>query len=106
MTGGLLPTLPLVGATAGGDVMSKVDNVTTTTSNTIVASASAAVSIGRWSNLAIIASFLSPLALMSRRTMTLQRWREIGSSTHIAARRYGYLCPLGELQSGDTWRGI
>jgi hypothetical protein len=35
--------------------MSKVDNVTTTTSNTIVASASAAVSIGRWSNLAIIA---------------------------------------------------
>jgi hypothetical protein len=38
--------------------------------------------------------------------MTLQRWREIGTSTHIAARRYGYLCPLGELQSGDTWRGI
>jgi hypothetical protein len=38
--------------------------------------------------------------------MTLQRWREIGSSTHIAARRYGYLYPLGELQSGDTWRGI
>jgi hypothetical protein len=37
-----------------------VDNVTTTTSNTIVASASAAVSLGRWSNLAIIASFLSP----------------------------------------------
>ena len=36
--------------------------------------------------------------------MTLQRRREIGSSTHIAARRHGYLCPLGELQSGDTWR--
>ena len=36
--------------------MSKVDNVTTTTSNTIVASASAAVSLGRWSSLAIIVS--------------------------------------------------
>jgi hypothetical protein len=39
--------------------MSKVDSVTTTTSNTIVDNASAAVSSGRWSNLAIIASFLS-----------------------------------------------
>jgi hypothetical protein len=86
--------------------MSNVANVITTTTNTVVDSANSAVSIGRWSNLAIIASFLSPLALPSRRTMTLQRWREIGSSTHIAARRYGYLCPLGELQSGDTWRGI
>jgi hypothetical protein len=41
--------------------MSNVDNVTTTTTNTIVASAKAAVSRGRWSNLAIISfsSFLS-----------------------------------------------
>jgi hypothetical protein len=41
--------------------MSNVDNVTTTTTNTIVANANAAVSIGRWSNLAIIAfsSFVS-----------------------------------------------
>jgi hypothetical protein len=41
--------------------MSNVDNVTTTTNNTIVDSANAAVSRGRWSNLAIIAfsSFLS-----------------------------------------------
>jgi hypothetical protein len=37
--------------------------------------------------------------------MTLQRWREIGSSTHITARRYGYLCPFGELQSANTWTG-
>jgi hypothetical protein len=36
--------------------MSNVDNVTTTTNNKVVVSASAAVSIGRWSNLAIIAS--------------------------------------------------
>jgi hypothetical protein len=33
-----------------------VDNVTTTTTNTIVASAKAAVILGRWSNLAIIGS--------------------------------------------------
>jgi len=40
--------------------MSNVDNVTTTTNNTVVASANTAVSTGRWSNLAIIAfSFLS-----------------------------------------------
>jgi hypothetical protein len=41
--------------------MSNVDNVTTTTTNTIVANANAAVSIGRWSNLAIITPFLSLL---------------------------------------------
>src|SRR5829696_8543863 len=35
--------------------MSNVDNVTTTTTNKIVDSANSAVSIGRWSNLAIIA---------------------------------------------------
>jgi hypothetical protein len=36
-----------------------VDNVTTTTTNTIVANAKAAVSFGRWSNLSSIAlSFL------------------------------------------------
>ena len=35
--------------------MSNVDNVITTTTNTVVDSANSAVSIGRWSNLAIIA---------------------------------------------------
>ena len=40
--------------------MSNVANVITTTTNTVVDSANSAVSIGRWSNLAIIAfSFLS-----------------------------------------------
>jgi hypothetical protein len=41
--------------------MSNVASVITTTTNTVVDSANAAVSIGRWSNLAIIAfcSFLS-----------------------------------------------
>src|SRR5215210_2812369 len=56
---GLPPPLTLGGLTAGVDVMSNADNVTTTATNTIVASAKAAVSIGRWSNLASIASFLS-----------------------------------------------
>ena len=62
--GVLSPTLPLgAGAAGGAAVMSKVDNVTTTTSNMIVASASAALSFGRWSNLAIIAfAFLFWLA--------------------------------------------
>ena len=41
--------------------MSNVDNVITATSNTIVANANAAVSFGRWSNLAIITPFLSML---------------------------------------------
>ena len=52
------PTLG--GLAACGDVMSNVESVTTTTTNTIVDSANAAVSRGRWSNLAIIAfsSFL------------------------------------------------
>src|SRR5215208_7408311 len=36
--------------------MSNVDSVITTTTNTVVVSANSAVSIGRWSNLAIIAS--------------------------------------------------
>jgi hypothetical protein len=35
----------------------------------------------------------------------LQRWREIGSSTHITERRYGHLYPFGELQSANTWTG-
>jgi hypothetical protein len=44
--------------------MSNVDSVITTTTNTVVDSANAAVSIGRWSNLAIIAfSFLYVLFL-------------------------------------------
>ena len=78
-TPGLSPALTREEVAAGGAaVMSNVDNVTTTTTNTVVASANAAVSIGRWSNLAIIASFLSPLTLLSRRTMTLQGCREIG----------------------------
>jgi hypothetical protein len=49
------------GDAACGDVMSNVASVITTTTNTVVDSANAAVSIGRWSNLAIIAfcSFLS-----------------------------------------------
>jgi hypothetical protein len=74
----LLRPLALSGLAAGCNVMSNVDNVTTTTSNTIVANANAAVSFGRWSNLAIIASFLSPLTLLSSRTMALQGLREIG----------------------------
>src|SRR5215212_3114780 len=45
---------------AGADLMSNVESVITTTTNTVVVSANSAVSIGRWSNLAIIAfSFLS-----------------------------------------------
>jgi len=48
-----LPTLG--GFAAGGEVRSNVDNVITTTTNTVVDSANSAVSIGRWSNLAIIA---------------------------------------------------
>jgi hypothetical protein len=57
----LPPALTLEEVAAGGDaVMSNVDNVITTTTNTVVASANTAVSIGRWSSLAIIASsFLS-----------------------------------------------
>jgi len=39
--------------------MSNVLSVTTTTTNKVVVSANSAVSIGRWSNHAIIASFLS-----------------------------------------------
>jgi hypothetical protein len=58
----LPPSLTLEEVAAGGaDVMSNVANVTTTTTNTVVDSANSAVSFGRWSNLAIIASsfFLS-----------------------------------------------
>jgi hypothetical protein len=56
----LPPSLTLEGVAAGGAVMSNVANVITTTTNTVVESANSAVSIGRWSNLAIIAfSFLS-----------------------------------------------
>jgi len=52
----LPPSLTLEEVAAGGDaVMSNVDNVITTTTNTVVDSANTAVSIGRWSNLAIIA---------------------------------------------------
>jgi hypothetical protein len=54
------PPLSLEGLTAGADVMSNVDSVITTTTNTAVDNANSAVSMGRWSNLAIIASsFLS-----------------------------------------------
>jgi len=58
---GLAP-LSLEELTAGGAaVMSTVLSVITTTANTVVVSANSAVSIGRWSNLAIIAlSFLWP----------------------------------------------
>jgi hypothetical protein len=73
----LPPSPTLEGLEAGADVMSNVDNVTATTTNTIVASANAAVSIGLWSNLASIASFLSPFALPSRRTMAPRSWKEI-----------------------------
>jgi hypothetical protein len=56
----LPPSLTLVEVAAGADLMSNVDSVITTTTNTVVVSANSAVSIGRWSNLAIIAfSFLS-----------------------------------------------
>src|SRR5919112_6164133 len=58
---GLPPPLTLGGDAACGPVMSNVASVITTTTNTVVDSANSAVSIGRWSNLAIIAfsSFLS-----------------------------------------------
>jgi hypothetical protein len=60
----LSPELTLEEVAAGGDaVMSNVDSVITTTTNTVVDSANSAVSIGRWSNLAIIAfSFLSSVS--------------------------------------------
>jgi hypothetical protein len=51
----LPPSLTLEGVAAGGAVMSNVANVTTTTTNTVVDSANSAVSLGRWSNLSIIA---------------------------------------------------
>jgi hypothetical protein len=58
--GAAAPTLPpsptFEGLTAGVDVMSNVDSVITTTTNTAEVSANSAVSIGRWSNLASIAS--------------------------------------------------
>ena len=62
-----MPTLPLrAGAVGGAAVRSKMDNVTTTKTNTVVASASAAVSLGRWSNRAIIAfAFLCWLAYVA-----------------------------------------
>ena len=60
-----MPTVPLeAGAVGGAAVMSKVNNVTTSTTNKVVASASAAVSLGRWSNLAIIAFRLPLLACL------------------------------------------
>jgi hypothetical protein len=52
--------------------MSNVANVTTTTTNTIEASANAAVSRGRWSNLAIIA-FSSLLAFIARSMLPTRR---------------------------------
>jgi hypothetical protein len=52
--------------------MSNVANVTTTTTNTIEASANAAVSRGRWSNLAIIA-FSSLLAFVARSMIPTRR---------------------------------
>jgi hypothetical protein len=74
----LLPPLSLSGLAAGCNVMSNVASVITTTTNTIVANAKAAVSFGRWSNLAIMAPFLSLLTLLARRIVALQSWREIG----------------------------
>ena len=64
------PTLG--GLAACGDVMSNVANVTTTTTNTIEASANAAVSRGRWSNLAII-TFCSLLAFIARSMLPTRR---------------------------------
>jgi hypothetical protein len=61
----LSPPLSLEEVAAGGAaVRSNVASVITTTTNTAVDSANTAVSIGRWSNLAIIA--LSPFSLLSR----------------------------------------
>ena len=45
-------------AAGGAAVMRNVASVITTTTNTVVVSANTAVSIGRWSNLAIIAFIL------------------------------------------------
>jgi hypothetical protein len=60
---------------AGADLMSNVESVITTTTNTVVVSANSAVSIGRWSNLAIIAfSFLS-LFGKAAKTLLLLRLR-------------------------------
>jgi hypothetical protein len=58
-----LPPLLLVGLAGGADVKTNVASVITTTTKTAVDSANTAVSIGRWSNLAIIA--LSPFSLLS-----------------------------------------
>jgi hypothetical protein len=55
----LTPSVTLEEVAAGADLMSNVDSVITTTTNTVVVSANSAVSIGRWSNLATIAFSLS-----------------------------------------------
>jgi hypothetical protein len=49
--------------------MSNVVSVIITTTNKMVVSANSAVSIGRWSNLAIIASFLSLRFVYVQRTL-------------------------------------
>ena len=74
----------LGGDTAGADLMSNVESVITTTTNKVVVSANSAVSIGRWSNLAIIA--LSPFIYFPKAAKTLLllllRLRLRGFSVH------------------------
>jgi hypothetical protein len=70
---GLSPTVPLVRLAAWGNVMSNMVNVTTNTNKMIVDSANSAVSIGRWSNLAIIA--FSPFSRFEKAGKPLLRRR-------------------------------
>jgi hypothetical protein len=58
-------------AAGGAAVISNVAKVITTTTNTVVDIANSAVSIGRWSSLAIIAS--SPISLLGKAAKTLLR---------------------------------
>jgi hypothetical protein len=52
-------------APGGAAVMRSIESVITTTNNKMVVSANSAVSIGRWSDHAIIASFLTLAFVLS-----------------------------------------
>jgi hypothetical protein len=62
-------------------------SVTTTTTNKVVDSANSAVSIGRWSNLAIIASFLSFAGL--DQPLRTQLWLALAKGTSGELRIFG-----------------
>jgi hypothetical protein len=74
-------------ATGGAAVRSNVLSVTTTTTNKVVDSANSAVSIGRWSNLAIIASFLSFAGL--DQPLRTQLWLALAKGTSGELRIFG-----------------